>query len=157
MVATNAARKLFVFHLFLACAVSFQITKPGNVESINCQNIFVGIQDHENIFTWKFKTRRFYNMKISRSAVCAGHIIRGTHDVQSEVTYPNFSYPNVFSKATPTICGYFCWCKAGFSCLNDRYRVFQCSLYPSYSSWRRGVGFTGKVGFTTKVRATLSH
>jgi len=28
------AYKLFVLHVFLACAVSFEINKPGNVESI---------------------------------------------------------------------------------------------------------------------------
>ena len=54
------------FFVLLACIVSFQITKPGNVEP---SNIFVGIQDHENIFTQKFKIRRFYNTKISRSTV----------------------------------------------------------------------------------------
>ena len=65
MVATNAACKLFVL---LACVVSFQITKAGNVA---LSKIFVGIQDHQNIFTQKFKTRKFYNTKISRFMV--GH------------------------------------------------------------------------------------
>ena len=33
---------------------------------------------------------------------------------------------------------------------NGRYRVFQGSLYPLYSSWRHRITSTGKVGFTTK-------
>ena len=41
------------------CVVSFQITKPGNIESIlYCHKIFVGILDHKNIFTQK-KTKNF--------------------------------------------------------------------------------------------------
>jgi len=55
---------------FLAGTVSFEITKPGNVELIYYrQKVFVGILHHENIFTQKFKTRKFYNTKISRSTV----------------------------------------------------------------------------------------
>ena len=61
MVATNAACKLFVL---LACVVSFQITKPGN---LNRKKIFVSIPDHENIFTRKFKTRKFPDL---RHVVC---------------------------------------------------------------------------------------
>ena len=53
----NAACKLFVL---LACVVSFQITKPGNVEP---SKNFVGIWDHGNIFTRKFKTQKFLDLR----------------------------------------------------------------------------------------------
>ena len=48
---------------------------PGKVvifswgDQLYCKKIFVGIQGHENIYTRKFKTRKFYNTKISRSTV----------------------------------------------------------------------------------------
>ena len=77
MVATNAAHRLFVhvLHVILACAVLFQITKPGNVESIHTiEKFFVGIQDHKNIFIRKFKTRKFYNTKIFRSTVLTSDV-----------------------------------------------------------------------------------
>ena len=68
--------------------------------------------------------------------------------VQSEVTYLQLSehvgYSNMFSKATPTISSYFRRREAGFSCSNDRYRVFQGSIYPLYSSWRHRITWYGQ-------------
>ena len=49
--------KLFVLHVFLACVVSFQITKPGNVKLI--WKIFRGFLDHEIIKREKFTTHKF--------------------------------------------------------------------------------------------------
>ena len=62
--------KLFVLHVFLACAVSFQTTKPGNVESINTVKKFSWVSwttkislhenlKHENFITWKFPDLRY--------------------------------------------------------------------------------------------------
>ena len=51
--------RLFILHVFLACVILFQITKPG-IDLI-LKKIFVGILDHKNIFTWK--TWKFYNTK----------------------------------------------------------------------------------------------
>ena len=51
--------KLFKLHVFLKRVVSFQITKPGNIESIYCQKIFMGILNHENILHEKFITQKF--------------------------------------------------------------------------------------------------
>ena len=65
------------------------------------------------------------------------------------------SYLNVFSKATPTISGYFWQWKAGRSCSNGWYQGFQCSLYPLYGSWKHRITSKGKVGFSGKVKATV--
>ena len=47
--------KLFVLHVFLVCVVSFQITKSGNVESLQYHHIiFVGILDYEYVTIRKF-------------------------------------------------------------------------------------------------------
>ena len=44
------------------CVVSFQITKPRNIELIlYCRKIFVGILDHKNIFTQKTKNFQIYS------------------------------------------------------------------------------------------------
>ena len=71
----------------------------------------------------------------------------------------HIGYPNGFSKATPTISGYFCRWEAGCNCSNGWYRVLQGSLYPLGSSWRHRITSTGKVGFSKKVKATvkISH
>ena len=66
--------KLLVLHAFLTYVVSFQITKPVNVESIlYCQKIFVGILDyekfsykklkHENVRTQKFSDLRYLHQQ----------------------------------------------------------------------------------------------
>ena len=93
MVATNAACKLFVL---LACVVLFQITEPRNVEPR--QKIFMGILDHENIFTRKFKTRKFYNTKISRSTVFLLQVlVNGSNVTGSVVNSMSLSVPPLSS------------------------------------------------------------
>ena len=67
----------------------------------------------------------------------------------------HIGYLNTFSKTTPTISGYFHRWEAGCSCSNGWYQVVQCSLYPLYGSWRFRIASTGKVGFSSKVSATV--
>ena len=53
MVAMKAACKLFILHVFLVFIVSFQITKPGNVESINTVKKFSWVSRTTKIFLCK--------------------------------------------------------------------------------------------------------
>ena len=89
-------KKLFVLHVFLVFIVLFQITKAGNIE-INLilyrQKFLVDILDNKNIFTWKVKTRRCYNMKISRSTV-SSFIHADNLVVLAHITQESFSIRN---------------------------------------------------------------
>ena len=76
MVATNAAHRLFihVLHVILACAVSFQITKLGNIESINTVEKFSWVSGTTKIFLHENLKQKFYNTKIFRSTVLTSDV-----------------------------------------------------------------------------------
>ena len=72
MVATNAACKLFILHVFLACAVLFQSTKPGNVELIKILWVSLFLREnlkYKNFIAQKFPDLRYvYGMSMYTSA-----------------------------------------------------------------------------------------
>ena len=103
VVATNAASSFdsTVFHASLTCSVL--VCQPGNEtialsKSTYCKKIFMGSPNHENIFTRKFKTQKFYNTKISRSTVqvymCKIHSTRSafSHSINWCKLHNNFMY-----------------------------------------------------------------
>ena len=86
MGATNAARKLFVLHVFLVCTVPFQITKPGNVESINTVKKFCGTTKiflHENLKHENFITRKFPDIRYT-VYVFAVYTSHASHDLWTD-------------------------------------------------------------------------
>ena len=83
MVATNAAHRLFihVLHVILACAVSFQITKLGNIESINTVEKFSWVSGttkiflHENLKHKNFITRKFSDLRYIQTLYTCGDVL----------------------------------------------------------------------------------
>ena len=63
---SHECSQLFILHVFLACIVSFQITKPGRV--VNTVKIFSWVSETTKIFLHEIlKKQKFYNTKISSS------------------------------------------------------------------------------------------
>ena len=58
--------------------------------------------------------------------------------------YEHVGYPNAFSKATPTISGYFC-------------RVSGLAVPVVWQLKRHRITSTGKAGFATKVKVTTGY
>ena len=71
---------------------------------------------------------------------------------QSKVTYPNFSYPKVFCKATPTISGYLLDEKPTLTVQLADIRVHSAHYMEAEDTKKPS---TGKVGFSTIVKATV--
>ena len=75
--------ELFILYIFLRCVILFQITKPGNVESIE-EKKFIGIFDHKSIFLHK-------NFQVYSTCQKYSYVIRN-----------NLKGPILFMRSMPT-------------------------------------------------------
>ena len=69
-------------------------SRPLNLGTYNCQKIFVDILDHENIFTRKFKTRKFPDLRYIKFWCCSYYFSYFLYILQS-VPEKTFSGPKI--------------------------------------------------------------